>query len=48
MAEREAADRLSDAKTIRLRALRLAKEAAEKAGATAPKERRMVRKKPPI
>ena len=47
-AEREVADRLSDAKTIRLRALRLAKEAAEKAGAEAPKERRMVRKKPPI
>jgi hypothetical protein len=46
-AEREAAGRLSDAKTIRLRALRLAKEAAEKA-AKPPKKPPMERKKPPI
>jgi hypothetical protein len=45
-AEREAAGRLADAKTIRLRALRLAKEAADK-GAEAHKEPRKSSKKPP-
>jgi len=46
-AEREAAGRLADAKTLRLRALRLAKEAAENA-AEAPKEQRTGPKKRPI